>query len=266
MIEKPVLVERMDELVRITLQRPESFNAYDFVLAKALQEAMDVCGRDPGIRAVILTGSGTAFCSGGDIRAMDEFTKKAEESPSVFFQGLTLHLHPTVVEMRRMPKPILGAINGVAAGAGFSLALACDLRLAADTARFTQAYTRLGVVPDGGSTYFLPRLVGPGRAAELILLNPVLSAQEALRWGLVNRVVPAEDLEKEALELARQLAQGPTWALARSKSLLGSTWDLPLEAQLEEERRGMMAASLTEDFREGVAAFLNKRPPKFEGR
>jgi 2-(1,2-epoxy-1,2-dihydrophenyl)acetyl-CoA isomerase len=266
MKEKAVLLERMDDVARITLQRPESFNAYDFALAEALQEAMDACGRDAGIRAVIFTGSGTAFCSGGDIRAMDEFVKRGEVPPSVFFQRLTLHLHPTVVEMRRMPKPILGAINGVAAGAGFSLALACDLRVAADTARFTQAYTRLGVVPDGGSTYLLPRLVGPGRAAELILLNPVLSAQEALQWGLVNRVVPEKELEGACLEMARGLARGPTQAFARAKALLDSAWDLPLEAQLEEERRGMMASSLTEDFREGMAAFLDKRSAQFKGR
>jgi 2-(1,2-epoxy-1,2-dihydrophenyl)acetyl-CoA isomerase len=197
---------------------------------------------------------------------MDAFVKNGGQSPSVFFQGLTRFLHATVVEMRRMPKPILAAVNGVAAGAGFSMALACDLRIAAESARFTQAYTRIGLVPDGGSSYFLPRLVGPGRAADLMLLNPVLTAQEAFQWGLVSKVVQDRDLQQDALELARSLAQGPTRAYAGVKEVLGRTWDLSLEGLLEEERRGIMEASLTEDFREGLAAFLEKRNPKFQGK
>jgi 2-(1,2-epoxy-1,2-dihydrophenyl)acetyl-CoA isomerase len=257
--------ERFGGTVRITLSRPATYNAFDEQMGRELLEVMEACGRDAEVRAVILTGEGKAFCSGGDVRAMGEFVERAEAPPSVFFQGLTRYLHGIVVEMRRMPKPILAAVNGVAAGAGFSLAMACDLRIASEEACFTQAYTRLGLVPDGGSTFFLPRLVGPGRAAELVFLNPVLSAREALEWGLVGRVVPADRLQEEALEMADRLSKGPTKAFARAKELLNGSPSRDLESQLEAERRGIMEASLTQDFLEGLEAFLNKREPRFRG-
>lgn len=258
-----VVLEKSGKVARIILHRPEGFNAYDLGLAAQLEQAMDSCGGDPEVGAVILTGEGKVFCSGGDIKEMREWMGREQEPVSVLFQKLTRHLHATVVEMRRMPKPIIGAINGVAAGAGFSLALACDLRIASTAARFTQAYTKIGLVPDGGSSYFLPRLVGPARAAELMFLNRVLTAQEALQWGLVSRVVDAEELETEALSLAQELADGPWEAHGLLKRLLCRTWELSLEGQLEEERRGIIEASLTWDFQEGVEAFLAKRKPRF---
>lgn len=258
-----LLLERQDAIARITLNRPESFNAYDLDLARELEQAVEICGRDHSVKALILTGEGKAFCSGGDIKEMCHWMEGTGEPVSALFQKLTKHLHATVVEMRRMPKPIIGAVNGVAAGAGFSLAMACDVRLASESARFTQAYTKIGLVPDGGSSYFLPRLLGPARAAELMFLNRVLSPQEALEWGLVSKVVNKDALAREAMDLACELALGPRAAHGLLKGLLRTTWELSLEGQLEEERRAIVEASLTADFQEGIEAFVNKRPPRF---
>jgi 2-(1,2-epoxy-1,2-dihydrophenyl)acetyl-CoA isomerase len=266
MTHRTIVVERTGAVARITFNRPDSFNAYDMAVGEELQDAMEACGRDDGVRAVILTGTGKAFCSGGDVRAMKDFAERGDEPPSAFFQKLTRFLHGTIAEMRRMPKPVVGAINGVAAGAGFSFALACDLCMAGESARFTQAYTRLGLVPDGGSSFFLPRLLGAVRTAELMMLNPVLDARQALQWGILSRVVPDGELARESLELARRLAQGAPRAYAGVKALLSQSWDRSLEAQLEEERRAIMAASLTQDFREGLVAFVSKREPRFSGR
>lgn len=258
-----LLLEKRDGIASITLNRPESFNAYDLDLAAELEQAMEICGSDQGVKAVILTGQGGAFCSGGDIKEMNEWMKGQDKPVSVLFQRLTKHLHATVVEMRRMPKPLIGAINGVAAGAGFSLAMACDIGLASESARFTQAYTKIGLVPDGGSSHFLPRLVGPARAAELMFLNRVLTAQEALDWGLVSKVVEKDALAQEAMDLARELASGPQEAHRLLKGLLRTTWEVPLEGQLEEEKRAIVQASLTPDFQEGIQAFVSKRKPQF---
>lgn len=261
---RDLILERMGGVARITLNRPDNFNAYDLELAAELEQAMESCGSDPDVGAVILTGRGKVFCSGGDIKEMRSWIERGEEPVSVLFQRLTRHLHGTVVEMRRMPKPLIAAVNGAAAGAGFSLALACDIRLASTSARFTQAYTRIGLVPDGGSSYFLPRLVGPARAAELMFLNRLLTAHEALEWGLVSRVIEGEALEEEAIGLAQELASGPTRAYGLLKRLLGRTWELSLEGQLEEERRAIVEASLTADFQEGIEAFVAKRKPTFK--
>lgn len=258
-----LLLEKREGIAYITLNRPESFNAYDLELAAELEQAMEICGRDPGVKVLILKGEGKAFCSGGDIKEMCQWMERAEEPVSVLFQRLTKHLHGTVVEMRRMPKPVVAAVNGVAAGAGFSLAMACDIRLAAESARFTQAYTKIGLVPDGGSSYFLPRFLGPARAAELMFLNRVLTAQEALQWGIVSRVVKKEELAQQATDLACQLASGPQGAYGLLKGLLHTTWEFSLEGQLEEERRAIIKASLTADFQEGINAFVNKRQPQF---
>jgi 2-(1,2-epoxy-1,2-dihydrophenyl)acetyl-CoA isomerase len=262
---KMLQLEIKERVARIVLNRPETYNALDRTMVDELWQALESLGRDPGVRAVILTGAGKAFCSGGDVGAMEAFIEEGVHPPSVMFQDFVRRLHGIIVEIRRMPKPVIGAVNGVAAGGGFSLALACDLIIASDAARFTLAYTRLGVPPDGGSTFFLPRLLGPARAAELIYLNPLLSARDALEWGLVTEVVAAEDLHGKSLEMAKDLARGPTQTYAMVKSLLNGTWNNTLETQLEEERRHIMAASLMDDFKEGVAAFQAKRPPQFKG-
>ena len=259
-----VILDREDKVGRITLNRPDAFNAFNRDMGEDLLEVMEAVGRDAGIRAVVFTGSGKAFCAGGDVLEMHSASKQG--TPSKYLQMLTSYLHPIVVEMRRMQKPIIGVINGVAAGAGFSLALSCDVRICSQSARFTMAYTKIGLIPDGGSTFFLPRIVGPTRAADLILLNPVLKAQEALQWGLVSKVVEDGELEAETQKLAKELSEGPTKAYGLAKDLLYGAWDRSLEAQLEAERRTIMVAATTDDFKEGSDAFANKRDARFEGK
>jgi 2-(1,2-epoxy-1,2-dihydrophenyl)acetyl-CoA isomerase len=234
-------------------------------MSEKLLGVLEACGRDASVRAVILTGEGKAFCSGADIGAIASFLTRGEHPPSVLFQDFVSRLHRMIVEIRRMPKPVLGVVNGVAAGGGLSLALACDLIIASEAACFTLAHTRLGLSADGGSTFFLPRLLGPARAAALVLLNPSLDAQEALQWGLVSHVFSHEVLQEKAFEMAQKLADGPTQAYARVKDLVNGGWHNTLETQLEDERRHIMEASMTEDFREGVPAFLDKRHAQFKG-
>jgi 2-(1,2-epoxy-1,2-dihydrophenyl)acetyl-CoA isomerase len=214
---------------------------------------------------VILTGAGRAFSSGGDQK------RGGEGVPPSFFGGdrggaLIERLNRSILRMQRLQKPIIGSINGVAAGAGMNIALATDLRIAADTARFVEAFARVGLVPDGGGTYFLPRLVGTAKAMELILLADIIDAQEALRIGLVNRVVPADQLESETMKLAERLAQGPTVAYGLAKTGLYQGLSMSLEDALNMEARNQAIAARTSDREEGVAAFREKRPPKFTGR
>lgn len=264
MKESSVFMELLDgQISRITLNRPESFNAYNLEMAIQLQGLLERCARDDSISVIILTGSDRAFCSGGDLKEMQALLEREQEPICAFFQEITQHLHLSITEMRRMAKPIIGAVNGPAAGAGFSLAMACDVVIASSEASFVQAYTKIGLVPDGGSSFFLPRLLGPARAAELMLLNRVIGAHEALQLGLVSRVVEREALEGEALKIAKQLAQGPKIAFGILKRLLKSSFERSLEGQLEEERRAIMEASMTGEFREGLRAFLEKRPPEF---
>jgi 2-(1,2-epoxy-1,2-dihydrophenyl)acetyl-CoA isomerase len=220
---------------------------------------------EPAVRAVVLTGAGRAFSSGGDQK------RGGAEVPPSFFDGdpggaLIERLNRCILRMQRLPKPIIGSINGVAAGAGLNIALATDLRLASDTARFGEVFARVGLVPDGGGTYFLPRLVGTAKAMELILLADLVDAQEALRIGLVNRVVPAEQLEQETLKLAERLAQGPTVAYGLAKRGLYRGLGMSLEDVLNMEARNQAIAARSPDRAEGVAAFLEKRPPRFTGR
>ena len=263
---RTLLFETLNKVARITMDRPDQYNAFDDTMIGELLHALDTCSRDPDVRAVILTGEGKAFCSGADIGTIEAFLQADDKPPSALFQYFVRHLHAIVVEIRRMPKPVVAAVNGVAAGGGFSLALACDLIIASETARFTLAYSRLGVTPDGGATFFLPRLLGPAKTAELIYLDPVLTVQQALKWGFVNKVVAEDDLREQALAVAQKLAEGPSRAHAGAKDLMNRTWHHTLEAQLEEERQHIMAASMTEDFNEGVAAFQAKRPPLFKGQ
>lgn len=258
-----LILETVGDVAKITLNRPEAYNAYDLKMGRELKEVMEMCSRQRSTSVIILTGSGSAFCSGGDVRAMGRALEEGEEKTLAFFQDLTCYLHTTIVEMRRMKKPIVAAINGVVAGAGFGLAMACDLRLASREARFIQAYTRLGLIPDGGSSFFLPRFLGQGRAAELMFLNRAVDAEEALKIGLVSRVVEREELDERAMEMAKALAAGPKRTYAMLKRILQTTWQNDLEGQLEEERRGILELCLTEDFKEGTRAFLEKREAKF---
>ncbi len=246
----------------ITLDRPEALNAFDATLRADLAAALRAVARDRAIRAVILTGSGRAFSAGQDLR---EVGQGEESSAPDYGTLLRTGYNPLVLALRRLRQPVIAAVNGVAAGAGASLAFACDLRVAAEGASFVLAFGRVGLVPDSGATWLLPRLVGSARAAELILAERSLTAQEAERLGLVSRVVPADRLASEARELAERLAAGPPRALALAKRTLDRSLEVGLPEALEFEAAAQDVAGRTADHREGVRAFLEKRPPDFRG-
>jgi 2-(1,2-epoxy-1,2-dihydrophenyl)acetyl-CoA isomerase len=250
-----------DGVAEITLARPASANAMDAAMMEELLDAAIRCDEDPSVRAVLLTGEGRAFCAGGDLAS---FSRLGDALPAAL-KRMTTHLHGAISRFARMDAPLVSAVNGVAAGAGMSLACAADLSLAAASARFTMAYTRAGLTPDGSATFFLSRLVGLRRAQELMLTNRMLSAPEAAEWGLVNRVVTDETLLDEARSLARSLAEGPTRAFGQVKRLLLLGEGNALEAQMEHEARAIADAARGADGREGIAAFLEKRPPRFGG-
>ena len=255
--------EVVEGVARITLARPADANAIDLVLAQELLAAAARCDGDRGVRAVLVSGEGRFFCSGGDLGA---FRRAGPEGMSPLIKEITTHLHAAISTLARMRAPVVVAVNGTAAGAGMSLACAGDLALAARSARFTLAYTRVGLAPDGSSTFFLPRLVGVRRTLDLLLTNRTLSAEEALAWGLVNRVVEDDALAREAFDMARCLAAGPTQAFAHAKRLVLDSLGESLETQMELEARAIADAARTADAREGMAAFFEKREPRFHGR
>jgi 2-(1,2-epoxy-1,2-dihydrophenyl)acetyl-CoA isomerase len=250
-----------DGLARITLARPDHANALDLTMMRELMLAAIACDEDPSVRAILIDSEGRLFCAGGDLaefaRAGDGLAKLLKEA--------TVYLHAAISRLVRTRAPVIAAVQGHAAGAGFSLAMACDLVLAAASSRFTMAYTRAGLVPDGGSTYFLPRAIGRRRTLELMLTNRTLSAAEALEWGLVTRVVEDDQLAAEAVRLAREIAQGPTGAFGGVKRVVLRSESETLESQMEIEARAIADAARSADGREGIRAFLAKRPAKFTG-
>jgi 2-(1,2-epoxy-1,2-dihydrophenyl)acetyl-CoA isomerase len=246
----------------ITLARPEGANAIDLVAAEELAEAALFCDQNPDVRAVLIRAEGAMFSAGGDVRS---FRDSGDDVPGLL-KRITQGLHIALSRFARMDAPVVAAVGGTAAGAGMSLAISADIVVAADTARFTMAYTRIGLVPDGGSTYWLPRRIGVGRARDLMLRNRMLSAAEALAWGVVDEVVPAAELDAHARKVAVELAAGPTLAFGATKRLLLSTFDHGFETQMELETRAISEAARTADGKEGLAAFFAKRAPKFEGR
>lgn len=246
-------------VARITLRRPEVGNALNAEMARELLEAALVCDGEAEIRAVLLTGAGKSFCVGGDLKA---FLGEGQKI-GAYLKKTTTYLHAATAQFARMDAPMVAAVNGVAAGAGFALACAADLAVAGDGARFLLAYTRAGLSPDGSSTYFLPRLVGRRRALELMLTNRMLSAAEALDWGLVNKVVADDALIDEAFALASALAAGPTGAFGATKALIAASDGNGLETQMELEGRAISALSSRPEGQEGMTAFLEKRDPDF---
>lgn len=256
-----LLMEQRGAVVVVRLNRPERYNALNEAMGRDLLDAAIQVAHDPSVRAVMVTGAGKAFCSGGDIKG---FVAAGDEIPR-HADRLTVDLHAAVSKMMRMAKPVVAAVNGPAAGAGFSLAMACDLVVASADAPFTMAYTGIGASPDGSSTFSVPRLVGMHRALELALTNRVLSAQEALEWGLINRVFPAVRFMEDSLAFVQQLAEGPTFAYGKVKELLYHSLSEALESQMELESRAIVAASRTADFREGTRAFVEKRKAEFKG-
>jgi 2-(1,2-epoxy-1,2-dihydrophenyl)acetyl-CoA isomerase len=256
-----VLFEVKDHIATITLNRPEAGNALNKKMSYEMFLISQECASNPAIRAVVWTGNGKLFCGGGDLKELNTQTDKAQH-----FREMTAYIHVAISRFARMNAPLIGAINGTAGGAGMSFVCGCDLAIAVDTAKFTMAYTNAGLVPDGSSTYFLPRIVGVRRAMELSLTNRVLTAQEALEWGIVNKIVPAEELRNEVYALAEKLANGPTTAFGATKKLMQFSFNQTLETQMEDESQAIVAMTRTKDGQEGVAAFAEKRKPSFSGQ
>lgn len=258
--ESPLIVEREGAVATLRFNRPAALNALNAAMAGALEAASRELLADQGLRAVLLLGEGRAFMAGGDVAELGGDCSPAGSD------RLIAPFHRALANLARLEAPVIAACQGAVAGGGFSLAIAADLVLAAEDAKFTTAYARLGTNLDGGSSWTLPRLVGLRKATELALLSPLLDAAEALRLGLVTRVVPAAELLTEARALAATLASGPTKAYGRIKALLRASATNGLEAQLELERLSFAHCTTTRDFAEGTAAFLGKRKPSFEGR
>jgi 2-(1,2-epoxy-1,2-dihydrophenyl)acetyl-CoA isomerase len=247
-------------VARLTLDRPDAGNGVNLELARELMEATTECSEDRNVRAVLVRGAGANFCVGGDLR---EFGTMDGRLP-LHLKHVTTYLHAAIASLVRLDAPVVAAVQGSAAGAGFSLVCSCDLVVAAESARFLMAYTKVGLSPDGSGSWFLPRLVGTRRALELALTNRRLSAEEAHSWGVVNRVVADDRLGEEAELLVNQLAAGATAALADAKHLLHDSWDNQLETQLEHETLAL-ARNAGKDGLEGIRAFLEKRAPRFTG-
>jgi len=257
-----ILYDVRENVAHITLNRPEAANSINLEMSRDLMQAILECSEDRAIRAVVITGIGRIFCSGGDLKS---FTAHNERLP-YHLKEVTTYLHAAISRLTRMDAPVVAAVNGFAAGAGMSLACACDIVIAAESARFTMAYTQIGLTPDGSSTYFLPRIVGLKRALELTLTNRVLSVQEALDYGIVTRVVPDAELLAQADTLSIQLAAGPTKVLGASKWLLHRGWTETLESQMEHESQAITAIAHTTDVNEGITAFMEKRAAEFIGQ
>ena len=251
-----------DGIATITLSRPDAANALDLTMARELSDVAIICDEADDVRVVVIRGEGKMFCAGGDLSVMGD---AGHTAPAVIKQ-MAGDLHMALSRLNRMDAPVIAAINGTAAGAGFSIAVATDLAIAVDSAKFTMAYTNAGLSPDGSSSYFLPRRVGDRRARELMLTNRLLSAQEALDWGILNQVVSADEFDDAVAKLASSFATGPTRAFGQVKQLLTASFDNGLETQMELETRGISDMARSEDGQEGISAFLNKRKPDFKGR
>ncbi len=257
----PVLLERHGDIAWLTFNRPERLNPLDRATATTLLAHCRALTASPP-RVVVLRGAGKGFMAGGDLAA---FRDAPGDGPAVA-ESIIDPLHAAIQLLRALPVPVLASVHGAVAGAGVSVMAACDLAIAADDARFTLAYTRIGASPDGSSSYFLPRLLGLRKAMELILLSEPFDAAEALRLGLVNKVVPAAALADETHSLATRLAEGPTAAFGRVKALLNQSLDNSLAEQLDAEKDAFMASAATEDFNTAITAFFAKQPVRFHGR
>ncbi|MBT5263716.1 MAG: enoyl-CoA hydratase [Rhodospirillaceae bacterium] len=262
MAYEALIFELSDGVARITMNRPEAGNALNDAMGKELLDVAIRCSEDQDVRAVLLTGAGKNFGFGGDLKHFSD----NKDTIGHVLKELTTYFHGAVARFQHMEAPLVVAVNGMAAGAGFSKALIGDIVIAGESAQFKMAYTAAGLIPDGTSTYYLPRMVGLRRAQELMITNRTLSAAEALDWGVVTTVVPDAALMDEANALATRLAAGPTKAYGMVKRLLSRTFEQTLETQMEDESRMIAAAAKSEDGREGLDAFLNKRKPVFKGR
>lgn len=258
-----ILVDKKNKIARVTLNRPSALNALDDQMGEELNLALKEIEKDPEMRCVVITGAGRAFSAGEDVSGLKE--RYAGKNHPSLGDHLRKKYHPIIMRIRNMEKPVIARINGVAAGSGASIALACDIRIASDEAGLKQAFIGVGLVPDSGSSYFLTRTLGAGRALELIMTGRTLGAKEAETLGLVNRVVSASELDKTVDEMAAKLANGPTKAIGLSKRVVNQVSRLELSDALEYEAMNQDIAGKTNDHLEAVRAFLEKRQPKFAG-
>jgi 2-(1,2-epoxy-1,2-dihydrophenyl)acetyl-CoA isomerase len=254
-----VLFEIKNNVAVLTLNRPEKFNSFNRAMALELQERLDECAKDKEIRCIYLTGSGKAFCAGQDLGEL------TGENPPGFEVILSEHYNPVITRIRHMAKPVVCAVNGVAAGAGANIALACDIVTAAASASFIQAFSKIGLIPDSGGTYTLPRLIGFQKASALMMLGDKVSATEAERMGMIYKVIADENFAAESFAIASTLSQMPTKGLAHTKAALNASLNNSLEEQLRTEDELQFKAAHTSDYTEGVNAFMEKRAPKFTG-
>lgn len=260
-----ITLGRAGAIASITLNRPKALNALDLQMVEELSAITSQLEADASLRCVVLTGAGDNFMAGGDIKTFHQGLADPAEKRKREFEHMIGEVHAAITRLRRMPCPVIAAVRGAVAGFGFSLMSACDLALAADNAYFTLAYCHIGVSPDGGATYALPRVVGAKMAMEIALLGDRFDARRALELGLVNRVVPLGELEAETAQLAARLAQGPTAVYARTKRLINGSLNNSLAEQLQAEQDCFAASAASPDFAEGVRAFVEKRKPKFSG-
>lgn len=259
----PVLLQRDGPVATLTLNRPDALNALDDAMVEALVAFTAEVASDDAVRVLVLRGAGKHFMAGGDIRLFAQSLSMDGAARAKEFQFLADRIHAAIETLARMPQPVIGCVRGAAAGFGLSLMNACDLVFAADDAYFASAYVTLGVTPDGGGTYWLPRIVGARRAAEIMLLGERIPAQQALELGLVNRVLPGAELDAAVAAAAQRVARGPKRAVRGVKQLLRQSGGATLAEQLKAEARSFGACAGTDDFAEGVRAFLEKRPPEF---
>lgn len=259
-----LIYDKSEGVAVITLNRPEILNAVNERMGQELLDALRASEHDPEVHCVIITGKGRAFCAGEDIQALRAQYERGENSK--LGERLIHKYNPLVLQIRTMGKPVIAAVNGAAAGAGAGIAYACDIRIASDTAKFLQAFIKIGLAPDSGTSFFLPRLVGWTKAMELVLTGDEVSSKEAERLGLVSKVVPADQLTESTMELARRLAAGPTRAIALTKRALNKSISVDLEEDLQYESYLQEIAGATSDHVEAVKAFFEKRKPIFKGK
>jgi len=255
-----IILERKDGVATLTLNRPEKLNAINRKMTKELNSAVVEMAKDRDVRALVVTGAGRGFCSGADVSDI------AQAAVPIENRYWTQMLHKVILALTDLEKPVIAKVNGVAVGVGCSLVLCADIIIASENAKFSLIFSRIGLIPDGGSLFHLPRLVGPAKAKELIFTAKMLDAKEAERIGLINNAVPADELDKEVNMLAKQLAEGPTAALGIAKKIINKGLSMDLSSILECEAFGQTIAGTTEDTQEGVMAFLEKRKAEFKGR